>query len=111
MPDYIDLMDICVIPHSNEYRSPIKMFEYMAMEKPVIAPRFEPIKNVIEDGQNGILFNPNDKEDFMRSLDFLMQNSLERERLGMAARNAVIERHTWRKNAQRIERIANEHII
>ena len=50
----IQLMDICIIPHSNDYRSPIKLFEYMAMAKPVVAPRLEPIETVITDGVDGV---------------------------------------------------------
>src|SRR5439155_20953082 len=39
MPAHIAAMDICVVPHSNEYRSPIKLFEYMAQASAVVAPR------------------------------------------------------------------------
>ncbi len=43
VPRCISAMDVCVIPESNEYRSPIKMFEYMAMGKTVVEPDMEPI--------------------------------------------------------------------
>ena len=42
VPAHIAAMDICVVPHSNEYRSPIKLFEYMARARAVLAPRVEP---------------------------------------------------------------------
>ncbi|HAK52024.1 MAG TPA: hypothetical protein DCM54_09010 [Gammaproteobacteria bacterium] len=44
IPEYINAMDICIIPGSNQYRSPIKLFEYMCMGKAVVAPRLEPIE-------------------------------------------------------------------
>ena len=55
-------MDIGVVPHSNEYRSPIKLFEYMGQGKAVVAPRTEPIEMVVNDGVNGLLFDSASKE-------------------------------------------------
>lgn len=50
-------MDICVVPHSNEFRSPIKLFEVMARGRAVLAPRTEPIAMLVSDGGNGALFD------------------------------------------------------
>ena len=41
---YIGAMDVCVVPHSNEFRSPIKLFEYMGQAKLVVAPATEPVE-------------------------------------------------------------------
>lgn len=107
IPDFIDMLDICVIPDSNEYRSPIKMFEYMAMGKAVVAPRLTPIEGIIRDGENGVLFNPKDKDDFERVLRSLIDNVATRERIGELARNTVLENYTWIGNAKRILEIAS----
>ena len=58
MPHYLAAMDICVVPHSNAYRSPIKLFEYMARGRAIVAPRTEPIAHVLRHGENGMLFDP-----------------------------------------------------
>ena len=42
IPAHLAAMDICVVPHSNEYRSPIKLFESMARARATVAPRTEP---------------------------------------------------------------------
>ncbi|MBD3178613.1 MAG: glycosyltransferase, partial [Candidatus Latescibacteria bacterium] len=52
VPHYIDAMDIGIIPHSNRYRSPIKMFEYAAAGKVLLAPAREPIEMVVGGIQN-----------------------------------------------------------
>ncbi len=102
MPDYIDMMDICVIPDSNDYRSPIKMFEYMAMAKPVLAPMVPPIESVIRNGKNGVLFASKNRKDFESALNDLLDNKDKRERLGLAAKDTILRNHTWQKNAENI---------
>jgi glycosyltransferase involved in cell wall biosynthesis len=106
VPEYIAIMDICAIPGSNEYRSPIKLFEYMAMEKPVAAPRLKPIQDVMQDGQEGILFAPDDGESLKQSLEFLIDHQEKRKIVGQNARLKIIAKHTWRKNAEQIVAIA-----
>ncbi len=102
MPDYIAAMDICVVPHSNEYRSPIKLFEYMACSRAVVAPRTEPISAVVEDGVNGLLFDPANPQELSRHITHLIASPEERARLGDAARQTVAVRHTWRRNAEAV---------
>jgi glycosyltransferase involved in cell wall biosynthesis len=108
VPEYIAMMDICVIPGSNAYRSPIKLFEYMAMEKPVVAPHWKPIQDVIQDGQEGILFSPDDRESLKQSLEFLIGHQEKRQIMGQNARNRIIAKHTWRRNAEQIVAIASK---
>ena len=107
IPEYIDAMDICVIPGSNEYRSPIKLFEYMCMGKPVVAPRVEPIEQVTENGTNVQLFEPGDVADFTRALTELADDKQRRERIGNAARALILDKHRWSHNAKAIIDIYN----
>ena len=100
--ELIGAMDICVIPHSNLFRSPIKLFEYMAMGKPVIAPDTRPIAQVIRHGENGFLFKVGDKDSLKRALVYLLQNKQKRTELGETARKTVCEAHTWGHNAREI---------
>jgi glycosyltransferase involved in cell wall biosynthesis len=108
VPEYMAMMDICVIPGSNAYRSPIKLFEYMAMKKPVVAPRWKPIQDIIQEGQEGILFSPDNKDSLKQSLEFLIDHHEIRQILGEKARIKIIAKHTWRKNAEQIVAIASK---
>jgi glycosyltransferase involved in cell wall biosynthesis len=99
MPAHIAAMDVCVVPHSNAYRSPIKLFEYMVQARAVVAPRTEPIAMVIADEKNGLLFDLEDAGTLEKSLTRFADDAALRERLGAQARRDVLEKFTWEKNA------------
>jgi glycosyltransferase involved in cell wall biosynthesis len=102
VPEYISAMDICVMPNSNAYGSPIKIFEYGAMEKPVIAPRVGPVEEVIEDGRHGLLIRPGDPQDLTEKIFTLLGDPDLRKALSSALRKKVQAEHTWKRNALRI---------
>ena len=102
MPDYLAAMDICVVPHSNAFRSPIKLFEYMAQGRAVVAPRTEPIALVVRPGENGLLFDPESEDDLRSQLTVLIADAALRSRLGEQARRDVAEKHTWTQNARAV---------
>lgn len=100
--EYIAAMDICLIPKSNEYRSPVKLFEYMAMAKTVIAPRLEPIEKIITNGENGILFEQNDSDSLKNAIYYLMENDEERKSIASMAHKTVMNNYTWQENAKKV---------
>jgi glycosyltransferase involved in cell wall biosynthesis len=102
MPGYLAAMDVCVIPHSNAYRSPIKLFEYMAQGRPVVAPRAEPIELILRHGENGMLFPSEDEEGLRGQLAALIRDPDLRRRLGSRARLEVGEKYTWNRNAEQV---------
>ena len=106
MPAIMAAMDICLVPHSNAYRSPIKLFEYMAMARPVVAPATEPIQSVVENGVTGLLFEPGDAPGLLGALERLVSDEALRSQVGNAARMAVLARHTWRHNAAEVLKAA-----
>lgn len=100
--DYIAAMDICVVPHSNAYRSPIKLFEFMARGRAVLAPRTEPVESVITDNENGLLFDPERPKELGAQMRRLVVDAALRERLGARAREDIRDRHTWQRNAETV---------
>src|SRR5438477_641674 len=63
VPQYVAAMDVAVAPYpalDNFYFSPLKLFEYMAAGRPVIASRVGQVAEVIADGVTGLLFAPGD---------------------------------------------------
>lgn len=109
IPEYIGAMDICIMPNSNSFGSPMKIFEYMAMGKSVIAPDLEPLREIIKDEENGLLINPGDSEDMKRKIAHLISNRDLREKLGRNSIEYVLSNHTWDINSQRILGIFNRH--
>lgn len=105
IPRAIASMDVCVIPESNAYRSPIKLFEYMAMGKAVLAPDYEPIRSVVRSDVDACMFHAGDEQDFADKLTSLVSDGALRARLGKQAVNRVLSAHLWRHNAERTIRI------
>ena len=104
IPAHFAAMDISVVPHSNEYRSPIKLFESMARARATVAPRTEPIAQIITDGVNGLLFDPHAPGSLRPALQRLIADPALRATLGAAARATIREHHTWDHNAQAVLR-------
>jgi glycosyltransferase involved in cell wall biosynthesis len=102
IPAHLAAMDICVVPHSNEYRSPIKLFESMARARAVVAPRTEPIAQVISDGVNGLLLDPENPTSLREALHRLIADPTLRQQLGASALAAIREKHTWDRNAEAV---------
>ncbi|MBN1186579.1 MAG: glycosyltransferase family 4 protein [Bacteroidales bacterium] len=102
LSEYISAMDIAVMPHSNDYGSPMKVFEYMAMEKAVVAPDLGPLRDAIDDGYDGILFSPGNVDKMKKALMKLINNPGERQKIGLRARKRVEDDHNWKNRCLRI---------
>lgn len=100
VPPYVEAMDICLMPDSNNFGSPIKLFEYGAMAKPVVMPRYQPIQDVLTDGVNGLLFQPKSVTNIADRLLQLMNSETLRKQIGENLYHDVIANHTWQKNAR-----------
>jgi glycosyltransferase involved in cell wall biosynthesis len=113
IPDYLAAMDITVapyIPHENFYYSPIKIFEYMAMGKPVVAGSIGQVEEVIVDGETGLLFEPGNIGQLTAVLAKLTVDLPLCHRLGEKAGAWVRKERTWDNNARQVLAIAGELI-
>lgn len=99
VPLHLDSADIYVIPGSNPHCSPVKLFEYMAMGKPIIACDYPPIRSVLEDGVDGLLFPPHDGAALRVAIQRVLQDRSLAERLGKNAKRKVFAQFTWDNNA------------
>jgi glycosyltransferase involved in cell wall biosynthesis len=102
IPAHIAACDICVVPNSNDYRSPIKLFEYMGQGRPVVAPALEPIRSVVSHGDTGYLFEPLSAESMAAAIRALLDSPTLREAIGEKGRQVILARHTWEKNAESV---------
>ena len=82
------------------YRSPLKLYEYMAMAKPVLASAIEGTTAIIREGETGFLFQPNDKYSLKQALlrAFASQNQLQQ--MGEKARRNIEVNHSWTNRVQ-----------
>jgi glycosyltransferase involved in cell wall biosynthesis len=107
VPAYIDAMDICVLPDSSAFGSPIALFEFMAMGKPCVVPDLGPIRDVIDDTVTGILFPHSDFRALEEALLRLLESPSLRAQVGAKAKQAVFDCHTWPANAQVVVQLAS----
>jgi glycosyltransferase involved in cell wall biosynthesis len=99
--EWLGIADAAVIPFANQYRSPVKLFEYMALGLPIAAPRTAPIESVVADGREALLFEPA-PEALARTLLTLLLGRDFATALGRAAKNKVFRELTWNHHARHI---------
>lgn len=98
--NYLAAMDITVLANSHWYGSPVKLFEYGALAKPVIAPGNGPVREVITAEVDGLLIE--NEFDLVRHLRRLINDPGLRDRLANSFHRKVMQEHTWRDNATRV---------
>ncbi|HEY2623064.1 MAG TPA: glycosyltransferase family 4 protein [Dyella sp.] len=99
---WIACMDYAVLPDSNHYGSPMKLFELMAMGVAVVAPDYEPVAEVIRDGHTGWLFPRGETERCVQRVLDLTARSDECHQVGAAARDYIVRERQWRNNAEQL---------
>lgn len=104
---HVAAFDIALQPAVVAYASPLKLIEYMALGRAILAPDRANIREILTDGADALLVSPDDEPALHRALLRLASDAFLREKLGRGAR-ATLERRnlTWAGNAARVERIA-----
>jgi glycosyltransferase involved in cell wall biosynthesis len=98
-------MDVLILPCQKSvssagganiaaWTSPLKLFEYLAAGKPVVASDIPVLREVLEDGENALLAPPDDVDAWAERLQRLVDPRL-REELGHRARQAVRNQFNW----------------
>jgi len=104
--DYVSTFDIALQPDVVEYASPLKLFEYMMLGRAILAPDRKNIREILTDGENALLFNPDDEYSFAGQLERLCASPELRNALGQAARHTIEEKQLfWNENARKIEKL------
>jgi glycosyltransferase involved in cell wall biosynthesis len=103
----IAAFDIALQPKSVEYASPLKLFEYMALGKAIVAPDQPNIREVLQPGISGLLFDPERPESLTTAITWLAADGALRASLGAEARKSIAARgYTWTDNARRVVSLA-----
>ena len=111
VPNYINACDVCTIPKLSlkSGYSPLKLYEYMACEKSVIASKIGGFE-ILERNNAGILVDPENPEDLSKAIIKLLKNEELRKEMGKNGRKYVVENHSWKKIAEKIEEIIKRTI-
>jgi glycosyltransferase involved in cell wall biosynthesis len=90
------------LPGVPFFGSPTKLFEYMALGRPIVASRLDQLAEVLEDGQNARLARPGDPADLAKAIRSVLASLDRGEQLGRQARRDAAHRHTWDHRAAAI---------
>lgn len=105
---FLSVSDILVSPHvpnpdgSPFFGSPTKVFEYMALQRPIVASRLGQIGLVLEHERTAMLTEPGNTAELAKALATLIQQPELARRLALAARREAVERHSWDSRVETI---------
>ena len=103
IPGLISGFDIALQPRVVDYASPLKIFEYMAAGRAIVAPDQANIREILTDDKIALLFDPEREGELWKAITRLIDDPALRRRLGAAARETAERRDlTWLGNAKRI---------
>lgn len=109
---YLQAADVLLMPHSHRvetsgggdmaaFTSPMKMFEYMAAGRPIVASTLPVLQEVLQDGVNAMLLPYDQPQRWVETLQRLQHDTDLAEKLGNRARGDV-RQYTWENRAQRL---------
>jgi len=115
VPAYLWAADVLVMPYTSQtptvrYMSPLKMFEYMAAGRPIVATDFPVVREVLHDGETAVLVMPDNEQTLREGIARLLENEAEGKSLGERAQAAVIP-YAWDSRANAVLKIvlAGDH--
>ena len=101
VPGVLRAFDIGLLSGIPPYAAPLKMQEYMAACLPIVAPDQPNIREIVDDGREGLLFEGGQPESLARALAVLAASPEKRREMGAAGRSTITARGlTWRRNAE-----------
>ncbi|MBV8665073.1 MAG: glycosyltransferase family 4 protein [Burkholderiaceae bacterium] len=100
---HVAAFDIALQPAVVPYASPLKLFEYLALGKAIVGPAQPNIEEILEDGRNAVLFDPNRPDGLPQAIGRLCEDGALRERMAANAARVIGEKQlTWQANAERV---------
>jgi glycosyltransferase involved in cell wall biosynthesis len=104
---YIGAMDFGILPDSNDYGSPMKLFEFMAMAKGMVVPDFSPVVEVVSDNETGWLFPANNRQACIDRVLQLVAEPTQQRQVGQNARRYIEQHRQWKHNAEQLLSLLN----
>ena len=104
--------DVLVLPVTGarsfqQYTSPMKLFEYMALGKPIVASDLPAIREILRDGENAVLVEPDSPERLAGGVRRVLDDRGFAERIAQGAFDDAAE-YSWERRAERLERLFHE---
>ena len=112
---YLKKFDILIAPYQEKvlisnglntvsWMSPLKIFEYMSANKPILTSNLTVLREVLKHKKNCYLCNPNNFSDWNNGLNFLIKNSEFSKKISKQAFTDFKEKYTWKARSEFISR-------
>lgn len=111
IPYWLAAADVLVLPNSGKeeisrtWTSPLKMFEYMAAQKPIVASDLPSLREVLNES-NAVLVKPDDALALAQGIKAILENEPLAQSIAKSAFQAV-QKYTWQARAQKISEFLN----
>jgi len=99
VPSYLFAANVLVMPYTREtphysYISPLKLFEYLAAGRPIVSSDFPVLREILVDGQNGLLVEPANEVALSSTIKRVLSDSQLALRLSEQALHTA-HQNTW----------------
>jgi alpha-maltose-1-phosphate synthase len=114
VPGFMASADIAIVPYpemnQENWLSPLKLFEYMASARPIVASAVGQVADIIRHEKNGLLVPPGDADTMAEAIMRLLADKDLCGRLGRQARNDAAENHSWERYLSCLEKVLYDAI-
>ncbi len=102
VPEYIGVMDICVAPHQKDSNqaSPVKIFDYMACGRPIVASDIEVAREIIGESECALLVSPEQVDDLAKGIISLIKDGERRKEMSIRGREYAVYNFDRKKLAE-----------
>lgn len=104
VPKYLAAADVLVLPNIKkglfEYTSPLKLFEYMASGRPIVASDLPSIREILSE-ENAVLVEPGNPEALAEGIKRVLDDKELANKISQKAREDIIQ-YTWHNRAKMI---------
>ena len=106
VPSYIAASKVCLIPHIASGHTnttiPHKLFQCMAMAKPVVVSSAKPLERIVRETEAGLIYSSGDVDALAQAVVRIHQNSESASRFGEVGRKAVKEKYNWQIEGEKL---------
>lgn len=106
LPLWLNCADVLILPTlasepSSQWTSPLKLFEYMASGRPIVASNLPNIASVVKSGESALLVDNDSLDDYVAAIRFLLNNTAEAQQIALRARS-LCRNYTWERRVEKI---------
>ena len=98
----LSAMDFAVLPAAADYSSPVKLFEFMAAGIPAVAPDYNPVKEILTNGENGWLFPAGNISAAVEMVFAVSKDPVSLKKVGTKARDYIARERQWSNNIDQL---------